>query len=98
MLVSVVPEHSEVASVEGSADSVVGYGVDSGVVYAEGSKARALVAISLKTCTQTTPGLTNNRPVDYGWMVILALPPALPLSSAGEVIAAVALMRSPVNK
>jgi len=97
MLVSVVLEHSEAASVEGSADFVVGYGVGSGVVYAGDSKARVLVVISLKTYTQITLVLTNNRPVDYGWMVLLALPLALLLSTAGAAIV-VALMQSPVNK
>ena len=98
MLVSVVLEHSEVAFAEGSADFVVGYGVGSGVDYAEDSKARAvLVVISLKTYTQITLALTNNRLVGYGWTVLLALPLAPPLSMAGEAIA-VALTRSPANK
>ena len=97
MLVLVVLEHSEVASAEGFADFVVGHGVGSEVVYAEDSKARALVVISLKTCTQITLVLTNNRLVDYGWMVLLVHPLALPLSTVGEVIP-VALMRSPANK
>jgi len=97
MLVSVVLEPSEVASAEGSVDFAVGDGVGSGVVYAEDSKARVLVVISLKTYMQITLALTNNRPVDYGWTVLPALPLALPLSTAEEAIA-VALMRSPANK
>jgi len=97
MLASVVLEHSGVASAEAFADFAVGHGVGSEVVYAEDSKARVLVVISLKTYTQITLAPTNNRRVDYGWMVLLALPLALPLSTAGEAIA-VALMRSPANK
>jgi hypothetical protein len=96
----VVREHSEVAFVEGFVESVaVGYGVGSGVVCAEDSKARVLVAISLKTYTQTTLALTNNRPVGCGWMLILALHQALPLSLVAAVAAiAAASMRSPVNR
>ena len=98
MPASVVLGRSEVAFVEGSVDCVVGHGVDSGgVVYVEDSKARVLVVISLKTYTQTTLALINNRPVGYGWMDILALPPALPLST---VVGAMpeASMQNPVSK
>jgi len=107
MLASVVLGHSEAAFVEGSVGYVVvGYGAVSEVVCAEDSKARVLVAISLKTYTQTTLVLTNSRPVGYEWMVILALPPALPPSSVaeeeeeeeGEEDLAVVSMQSPVNK
>jgi len=100
MLVSVVLERSEVASAEGSVDSVAGYGVGSGVVYGEDSKARVLVVISLKTYTQTTLALTNNRLVGYVWMALLALPPALPLSMAEEamVVAVAVSTQNPVNK
>ena len=97
MQASAVLEHSEVASAEGSADSVVGCEVDSEVVYVEDSKARVLVVIFLKICTQTTLALTNNRLADCGWMDFPAPPPALPLSMAVEVIA-VASTQSPVNK
>jgi len=87
-LVSAVLGHSEVAFV---VDYVVGSvvvdcGVVSEVACAEVSRARVLVAISLKTYTQTTPVPTNSsRPVDCEWTVILALPPARPLSLAAEV-------------
>jgi len=97
MLVSVVLEHSEVASAEGYADFVVDHGVDSGAVYVEDTKARVLVVISLKTYTQIIPVPTNNRPVDCGWTVSLALPPGLPLSTAGEALVE-ASTRSLVNK
>ena len=98
MPASVVLEHSEVDFVEGSVGSVaVGYGVDSGVVYVGGTKARVLVVISLRTYTQTTLALTSSRPVGSGWMVILALPPALPLSTVAEAMAE-GSMQSPVNK
>lgn len=98
MPASVVLEHSEVDFVEGSVGSVaVGYGVDSGVVYVGGTKARVLVVISLKTYTQTTLALINNRPVGYGWMDILALPPALLLSTVvGDMPEA--SMQNPVSK
>jgi len=68
--------------------AVVVCGVDSEVVYAEDSRARALVAISLRTYTRTTLALTSSRLVDCGWMVILVLPPALPHSSAAAAAAA----------
>lgn len=98
MLASVVPERSEAAFVEDSVGSVVEHGVDSGeVAYVEDSKARALVVISLKTYMPTTLGLTNSRPVGYGWMDILALPPVLPLNMVAEAMVA-ASTQSPVNK
>jgi len=98
MPASVVLEHSEVGFVEGSVGSVaVGYGVDSGVVYVEDSKARTPVVISLKTYTRTILALTNSKLVGSGWMDILAHHPALPLSTAAEAMAE-ASMQSPVNK
>lgn len=88
-LASAVLGHSGVAFV---VDYAVGSVVEdcevaSEVACAEVSRARVLVAISLKTYTQTTPAPTNSssRPVDCEWTVILALPPARPLSLAAEV-------------
>lgn len=82
MLASVALEHSEAVFVEDSVGSVVVvYEVDSGVVCAEGSKARALVAISLKTYTRITLAPTNNRLVGCEWTVILALLLDLPPNS-----------------
>ena len=88
--------------------AVVVYGADSEVAYVEDSKARALVAISLRTYTQTTLAPTSSRLVDCEWMVILAPPPALPLSMAAaaaaggeeeeEEVTAVALTQSLANR
>ena len=98
MPASVVLEHSEVAFVD-YAGSVAGHGVDSEVVavYVEDSKDRVLVVISPKTYTQTTLAPTNSKLVGYEWMVILALPPALPLSTVAEVTA-VATTQSPASR
>lgn len=98
MPASVVQERSEVAFVEASVGPVEGYGVDSGAVCAEDSRARVLAVISLKIYTQTTLAPTNNRPVGYGWMDILAHLRVLPLSSVVGVAMAVASMQSPANK
>ena len=79
------------------------------MVSVEDSKARVLVAISLKTYTQTTPAPTSSRPVGYEWMAILAPPPVLPLSTvvvvaaaeaAAVAVAAIAVdsTQSPVNR
>ena len=98
MLASVVLERSEAGFVEGFVGLVVGRGAGSGgVVYVEDSKARVPVVISLKTYTQITPVPTNSRPVGCGWTDILALPPALPLSTVAEAMVE-ASMQSPVNK
>jgi len=99
MPASVAPERSEVVFGEDSVGSAgVGYGVDSEVVSGEGSKARVLVVISLKTYTQTTLALINSsRPVGYEWTASLALPPVLLLSTVPVVMPA-ALMQNRVNK
>ena len=78
------------------------------MVSVEDSKARVLVAISLKTYTQTTPAQTSSRPVGYEWMAILAPPPVLPLSTVVVVAAEAAVVvvvaiavdstQSPVNR
>jgi len=98
MPASVVLEHSEVAFVDYAGSVVAGYGVDSEVVYVEDSKDRGvLVVISPKTYMRTTLAPTNRKLVGYEWMVILALPLALLLSSVAEVTA-VATMQSPVSR
>ena len=99
MPASVVLEHSEVAFVDYAGSVAAGYEVDSEVVYVEDSKDRGvLVVISPKTYMRTTLAPTNRKLVGYEWMVILALPPALLLSSVVEVTAVVATTQSPVSR
>ena len=94
-------ERLEVAFVDFVGSVAAGYGAVSEAVYVEDSKGRVLAATSLKTYTQTTLAPTNNKLVGYEWMVILALPPALLLSSvvgAEAVVTAVATMQSPASR
>jgi len=97
MPASVVLEHSGVAFEGYVGSAAAGYGVVSEAACVGDSKDRVLVVTSLKTYMQTTLALTSNKPVGYEWMVFLALPPVLQLSTAA-VVSAVGTTQSPASR